>query len=191
MQVITKVHLLVLGSLLCLSSCIETEPVKVSFDQLELRPNEGKWFFNEQPFTGVGFKVYENRNSTSEEVNFSNGKKNGMTKRWFPTGQQSYRAFYMMNKLHGTTTKWYANGQKESESNFRNGKVDGVQWQWYPSGKPFKKMNIKDGIEVGMQQAWWESGKLYNNYEAKNGRIFGLKRAKLCHELQKENLVEE
>ncbi len=155
--------------------------------ELELKPNLGLMYYQNQPFNGTSVRYYS-ENFKVESIQFVNGKRHGIYQKWFPDGSLSFEAYYANGLQHGKAKSWWKNGNLRSEANYTNGIVNGIQKQWYKSGAKFKEMTIVNGKEEGMQKAWRENGKIYNNYEAKNGRIFGLKRANLCYQLEDENV---
>ncbi|MEO9967418.1 MAG: toxin-antitoxin system YwqK family antitoxin [Reichenbachiella sp.] len=172
-----------------IESLIENKTsIKVEKKELSLHANEGRVYFNNLPFDGWSVQYHLN-GQLAEQIQFIEGKKMGMTNRWYQDGTLSYTAQHKANRLDGEVKSWWPNGVLRSQSNFVNGRADGTQYQWYKSGKPFKEINLKMGLEEGLQRAWRENGKLYTNYEAKNGRIFGLKRASLCYELGDETIL--
>ena len=165
----------------------KTETLTVPKAELELRANEGLYFFDNEPFSGTAESFDDLGNLVAEEV-YVSGKRHGTVTKWFADGLMSYQGQYKNGRLHGEAFSWWTNGKMRSASYYENGVAEGTQKQWYPSGAIFKEINLLDGKEHGMQKAWRENGKLYNNYEAKNGRIFGLKRANLCFELKDEEV---
>ena len=154
-------------------------------DSTELRPLEGLVYYKNKPFTGTSV-IYYTKNIKAAAIQYLDGKKEGLYKKWFPDGLLSFEAYYKAGRQEGITKTWWKNGTLRSESRFKNGIPDGIQLQWYKSGNKFKRQQLVNGQEQGIQKAWRENGKIYNNYEAKNGRIFGLKRANLCFELAEE-----
>lgn len=160
-------------------------PPYVLKDILVSKPSEGLMYFKGHLFTGYAV-TFHNHDFFNSKTSYINGKKDGKDQKWFDDGSLSYEANYINGHLHGKVTSWWRNGHKRSESNYVNGMAQGVQMQWYKSGLKFKKITLVDGKEEGIQQSWRENGKIYNNYEAKDGRIFGLKRSKLCYELDDE-----
>ncbi len=157
----------------------------ISQDSLKLHPNEGLVYHKDNVFTGTS--VFFDENETKRiSIDYLQGKKHGIYKKWFENGRLSFEAQFSQGKQHGLTQTWWRNGQLRSKSQYQEGMAHGVQLQWYKSGAKFKRQNLVKGQEQGLQQSWRENGKLYNNYEAKNGRIFGLKRANLCYELENE-----
>lgn len=164
------------------SSGSESRPQLVDLEELRLNSDEGLYYFNDRPFTGKGLSYHYN-DSLALSIDFEKGKKHGHFRKWFPTGKQSFEADYQEGRLHGQSFTWWINGNLRSESQFENGVAHGTQLQYYKSGQLFKRINLNHGVEAGLQQSWRENGKLYNNYEARDGRIFGLKRSKLCFQL--------
>ncbi len=155
---------------------------------LKLINHKGLVYYNEQPFTGISQRFYDDT-ILAEEIYYFNGIKHGVFKKWFPDGLLSFESIYTNGKQNGITKSWWRNGKLRSESNFVNGIAHGVQRQWYITGERFKELHLANGREEGIQRTWRKNGKLYNNYEAKNGRIFGLKRANLCYSLENETPI--
>jgi antitoxin component YwqK of YwqJK toxin-antitoxin module len=191
-----KVLLALLGSLLIFSGCrkidkqsvttaIVIPEIEIPKEDLVLNQNEGKWYSEGQPYSGFAL-IYHPDGSIAERIGFYEGKKEGITHKWYLDGTHKYKVTYHANKKNGVAKNWSNGEVLIAESNFENGVVNGVQTRWYESGNIFKKANINNGIEEGLQQTWWENGKLYVNYEAKNGRVYGLKRSTLCYELENE-----
>ncbi len=164
---------------------VEISEIEVIKDDLELRPIEGRWYWNSKPFDGYAVKCYAD-GQTAERIPYLNGKKEGVAFKWYQDGVLMKKAFYNTNRLHGEIRTWWPNGSPATAWNYKNGSKDGEQKAWYPNGQLSRKTNFNMGLEEGMQQAWLENGKIYVNYEAKNGRTFGLRKAKLCYELKDE-----
>ncbi len=162
-----------------------TTYITINKSELELNPNLGLMYYNNQPFTGIS-EIFYSEILKAETIEYKNGKRHGLYRKWFKDGTLSFEANYDNGLQHGIAKSWWKNGNLRSEANYNNGIVNGIQKQWYKSGNLFKQMTIVDGKEEGLQKAWRENGKIYNNYEAKNGRIFGLKRASLCFQLEDE-----
>ncbi len=169
------------------STSVESD-IQVEKSQLELKATEGLFYYGNTSFTGTSIASYPNE-VLSESIQFRNGKKHGLFKKWYSNGQISFEGTYKDGRLDGKVTTWWKDGTIRSEANYVSGVLSGVQKQWYSSGSLFKQLTYVDGKEEGLQKAWRENGKIYNNYEAKNGRIFGLKRANLCYELSDEIIL--
>lgn len=162
----------------------------VEKSKLDLRSNEGKWYFQGKPFTGNAVSYYNDKRK-KEVIPFVEGQKNGVSQKWFSNGKLQKQIFYKNNKLEGEGKSWWEDGKLASKSFYVNGVGNGVQKEWHPNGKMAKITTLKNGVEEGLQQAWLENGKIYVNCEMKNGRAFGLKKAILCYELKKEEVQYE
>ena len=53
-----------------------------------------------------------------EEVEYSDGIKNGLHKQWYKNGQQKFERTYKNGIHDGKWTEWYENGQSMVEGNF-------------------------------------------------------------------------
>ncbi|QNR25324.1 toxin-antitoxin system YwqK family antitoxin [Croceimicrobium hydrocarbonivorans] len=163
------------------------DAIIVSSDSLILNRLSGEVFYRGLPFTGTGISRYPD-GSRASSIEYSQGKKHGLYRKWFANASLSYEANYVEGKLSGESRSWWRNGKLRTLSNFKEGVPDGEQLQYYKSGLLFKKLQLAMGKESGLQQSWRENGKLFNNYEVKDGRIYGLKRSKLCFQLEEEGL---
>lgn len=163
---------------------------RVPKDQLTLMPLQGKWFYQQEPFSGYAVVFYPD-SSLAESTGFLDGKREGLAHKWYQDGQLQKESFYRANKLDGTVRIWAPGPEKVLvvESRYIAGVRHGLQQRWYPDGTPLNKRNLVNGQEEGMQQAWLPTGKIYINYEAKNGRTFGLKKATLCYQLDSLEVV--
>lgn len=171
--------------LLLLSCQPQTTATVVNESQLTTDANNGTVLYQGQPFSGTA-TIDSPNGIRTKAIDYSKGRKQGVSRKWFEDGNLSFEAWYEDGRQHGETKSWWSNGNLRSVSRMVNGTGQGLQQQWYTSGAKFKEIRLVDGREEGMQRSWRENGKLYNNYEAKNGRIFGLKRANLCYSLDDE-----
>lgn len=172
-----------IGTIAC-SSTNENKLV-VSKGETELKQNEGLVYYSNQPFSGTTVSYYSD-SVISETIDYVKGKREGFHKKWFQNGKLSFESNYINGLLNGTSKSWWKNEKLRSKSTFLEGKVNGKQYEYFDSGAKFKETNFEEGIATGMQMAWRRNGKIYNNFEVKNGRVFGLKRSKLCFELEDE-----
>ena len=116
--------------------------VTVDVEDLEYR-NGVKYLPNEKtPFTGKAESFYENGQKKGE-VNFKDGKEDGLFRWWGENGQKEAEGTYKEGKQDGLWTFWYENGQKKWEWNYKDGKL----WTaigWKPNGEKCPESNIKD-----------------------------------------------
>lgn len=164
--------------------------LQVPKEQLTLMPLEGKWYFQQQPFSGHAV-LFHLDSSLIEKVGYLDGKREGPAYKWYADGQLRKASFYKRNKLDGIVKVWAPGPDTVLivESQYEDGVRHGLQQRWYPDGQPLNRRHLLNGREEGMQQAWLPTGKIYINYEAKNGRIFGLKKATLCYQLDSLEVV--
>lgn len=196
-----KSFYLVLVIFLSLTSCKEAvvdktsiekaiviNDVEVHKDKLVLNQMEGKWYYNNEPFSGYSLKFHK-KDIVVEKLGYYKGKREGIAKKWSENGVLRIESYYKQNRLVKTYKSWWENGQISSEANYENGLMNGVEKKWYPTGQLAKLRQIVDGKEDGLQKAWLQNGTLYVNYEAKNGRIFGMRKANSCYKIEDEVVI--
>ncbi len=148
-----------------------------------------RWKLNGRLYSGYALSLFPD-GSVKEKFGLLKGRKHNEAIRWYADGHCKLIANYQYGKLHGDKKTWSSDSSHILISHLKYvaGKLHGEQKKWYTTGELFKRMNLNMGKEDGLQQAFRKNGGLYVNYEAKNGRIFGLKRAKLCYELNDEKI---
>ncbi|MDW5290982.1 hypothetical protein [Formosa sp. PL04] len=159
--------------------------IEVLKNDLVLNQIEGKWYYNDLPYSGYSIKLYPN-DTIAERLGFVNGKREGVARKWSEKGVLRIESYYKENRLDGVYKSWWDNGALSAKSNYTNGIKQGVEEEWYPTGQRAKQRQLVNGKENGLQKAWLQNGTLYVNYEAKNGRIFGMKKANSCYKLENE-----
>ncbi len=164
------------------------DTVEVLKDALVLNQLEGKWYYNNKPFTGYSLKFHTN-DTLGERLGYYNGKREGIAKKWSENGVLRIESYYTNNRLDSIYKTWWENGLLASQTMYKNGVKQGEEKEWYANGQLAKLRILVDGKEEGLQKAWLQNGKLYVNYEAKNGRIFGMRRANSCYKLEDEKII--
>ncbi|MDC0157063.1 toxin-antitoxin system YwqK family antitoxin, partial [Verrucomicrobia bacterium] len=84
------------------------------------------------PFTGKVEGFYENGQKEAE-VNYKDGKKNGIETWWYWNGQKSWEGNLKDGKEDGLFSWWYESGVKEFEGNYKDGKLMSAE-VWKPNG---------------------------------------------------------
>ncbi|TBN15424.1 hypothetical protein EYD46_09805 [Hyunsoonleella pacifica] len=161
--------------------------IEVNKQEVILKPNLGRWFHENELFNGYAVSFHTNGN-IAERIGYIDGAKQGKAQKWFANGKLQKESNYNENRLDDTMKVWWDNGVLASESQFVNGLKQGEQKRWFSTGQIARKTHYNKGQEEGLQQAWLKNGEIYINYEAKNGRTFGLRKAKLCYELEDEKI---
>lgn len=122
------------------------------------------YYYESKIFNGIMFDVYDN-GDLKEEVNYKDGIKNGLSKRWYyENGQLRYETNYKDGKHHGLFKWWYDNGQLKEEVNYKDGKVDGLGKYWFGNGQLSWEINLKDGKFIS-EKCWDRKG---NEIECKS-----------------------
>lgn len=127
---------------------------------------------NESLHSGTSISWYEN-GQKEREVNFKEGKLDGLCNVWHPNGQKWQEVNWKDGKEIGLATEWYENEQKESEENFKDGKLDGLLTIWYENGVKSGEVNYKDGKKHGLQTEWDEDGSKFLEVKFKLGEVDG------------------
>ena len=161
----------------------------VNKSELFYNIKNSSWTLNDELYSGYAVSFYPKKN-LKEKFGILNGKTQNQAIQWFSDGHYKYLANYHKGKLHGEKKSWSTDSIHILVSHLKyvNGKPHGEQKKYYPTGELFKKLNLNMGKEEGLQQAFRKNGALYANYEAREGRIFGLKKSKLCFQLDDEEV---
>lgn len=147
------------------------------------------WTLNNELYSGYVVSYYQ-KNTLKEKFGILNGKKQNQAIQWYSDGNFREQKNYHLGKLHGDKKSWLSDSTHILISHLKyvDGKPHGEQKKYYPTGELFKKLNLNMGQEEGLQQAFRKNGALFANYEAREGRIFGLKKSKLCFQLDDEEV---
>ncbi len=86
------------------------------------------------PYTGKFKKNYAT-GKLEQEVNYKNGKREGLLKGYHTTGKLEQEENYKNGKEEGVTKEYYENGKLEKELSYKNGKLEGVTKNYYYTGK--------------------------------------------------------
>ncbi|MCP4922865.1 MAG: toxin-antitoxin system YwqK family antitoxin [bacterium] len=107
-------------------------------------------------YTGKAFGLHEN-GQKRWDLNYKNGKRDGLWVAWHENGQKSSEYTYKDGKEDGLATMWYSNGQKEGEINYKGGKPDGLRVAWHENGQKREETNYKDD-EIVSEKFWNSKG---------------------------------
>ena len=116
----------------------ETKPELEGVNQDELEEREGIYYFKDSdtPYTGKVYGLYENGQKKAE-VNFKDGKRDGLELQWYENGQKQFEANFKDGKPDGLNLGWHENGQKKAEGNWKDDKVvEGSRKFWNSKGEP-------------------------------------------------------
>ena len=88
---------------------------------------------SEKPLTGKYTEKYHNGN-LKYEVNYINGKKEGLETFWYISGGKYIQTSYKNDKEDGIWNQWFENGQLKLEAHYKNGKENGLFTLFYDNG---------------------------------------------------------
>lgn len=101
--------------------------------------------FSDTPFSGrvVTAEEGEEGDFVSLDEGWVDGKKHGVSTRWFSNGIKMYERNYNGGKWHGTVTRWWPNGQKMYVRAYTEGKRHGKEATWRSDGTPINLSTTK------------------------------------------------
>ena len=80
--------------------------------------------------------------------NYTNGQKNGVSKRFFKTGELLEESNWLNDKLNGLYRSYFQDGRSNLECNYSNGQRNGTFKTWFPNGtlelEAFYKKDTRD-----------------------------------------------
>ena len=82
---------------------------------------------SDEPFTGKYERYGCEERQKNAEVNYKDGKVNGLLITWYCDGKKRIEATYINGKLNGLCTEWWTDGQKMWEENYINGYLNEEQ----------------------------------------------------------------
>ena len=125
-------------------------------------------------FTGIGFSLFNDGVTVSEEITFVNGIKEGLEKEWFKNGKLRYEGNMKNNKEDGVSRYYHENGTLSWEVNYKNGVIEGLEKEWFENGKLRYEGNMKNNKVDGVSKEYCEHGNSFI-YNSKDGVSISLK----------------
>jgi len=110
---------------------------------------------------------YDEEGFKTAEVNFVNGKQEGITKK-YENGQLKYELNYQGKALNGIV-KEYEKGKLKAAWRYQNGLKDGITTIYYPSGTKKLELRYKKGKLNGISKEYFENGNLKAEWNYKDG----------------------
>lgn len=99
-----------------------------------------------------------------KEVTFKDGKRNGLTRTFYPGGQL-YQTFIYKNDLREDSSGWYyLEGQLFRSTPYRHDTIQGIQRQYYRDGKKRARIGYDKGLRTELFQEFTKDGKLVKSY---------------------------
>jgi antitoxin component YwqK of YwqJK toxin-antitoxin module len=137
-------------------------PERINSADKNLKKEKGVYNYNGSEYSGI-LEEYDTKGQLLSEIKLVNGKKEGLSKFYWPDGKLKCEANYQNGIYHGSVIRYFENGNL------------------------FSSFNYKDGQESGKQQMWKSDGRIKVNYEVINGRKYGLTGVKNCVNVLEED----
>ena len=112
---------------------------------------------------------HESTGNKEFEANFYQGKRDGITTFWYPSGKLKSQTSYKAGTQHGLSNFWYENGQVKSESIWHAGQKFGLRTDWYPNGQKKSEVNYANNQLNGSGTHWYENGQKHISATWTNG----------------------
>lgn len=114
-------------------------------------------------------------NSTVEEGEYINNKKEGTWKTYWPSGKLKSTITYKGNRPNGSYQVYYRNGQLEEEGIWKLNKNIGEFRRFHENGQPQQEFLFSDsGKRNGIQKYYHENGQLELEVNIINGKESGV-----------------
>lgn len=137
-----------------------TDPYEYPFD-IDLIKNPNSKKFNSYHPEGSWIRYYKN-GQKMDEVNYTNGQINGLSRQWHENGQLAIEWERHNGKSHEVVRSWYPNGKKLSESPYVDDRRQGLSREWHSNGQKRYEGQYQNGKQIGISRRWDENGNLVN-----------------------------
>jgi len=130
----------------------------------------GYWIINASMKPTQGFSPEQ----VIEEGNYAASKKQGLWKRYFPSGKVQSEITYTNNIPNGPYKTYYTSGLLEEQGSWNFNKNTGDFKRFHPNGKPSQEFTFSDnGLRNGEQRYYHENGVLELQVNVINGKENG------------------
>lgn len=130
---------------------------------------EGKFTDNRK----VGkWKKYFPSGNVDSEITYENGRPNGYYINYYDNGKVQEEGMWVNNKPVGTFKRFHENGVISQEFNYnKTGKKEGDQKWFYENGKVMIEGEFANGQESGVLKEYYENGDLKAEKNFNNGTL--------------------
>jgi len=113
--------------------------------------------------------VFANGILKYDGITDENGKRQGIWKEFYPTGELKSEGEYLNSKQEGVWKFYFENQKVEIEGKYKNGKKEGAWYWYYPNGELLQEENWKNGKLDGHFFEYNEKGEITVNGEYLEG----------------------
>lgn len=141
----------------------------VKYADLEFKETNGESlaYFEGQLFTGWSV-VYTKGEKRYIEQQYIDGKKDGVWRIYYPSGQLHKEGTMKKGQDHGRYREYHPNGQMQYEYFYDLGKKTGKWLSWYENGVPYTERHFVNDQLHGKVYVWDEQGNLAKEYDYRN-----------------------
>jgi antitoxin component YwqK of YwqJK toxin-antitoxin module len=109
-----------------------------------------------------------------EEGRYTNSKRTGVWRRYWPNGQVMSEITYQMGRPKGNYVTYYPNGKTEEQGTWDLDRNTGAFRRWHPNGKLAQDFVFNEyGVRDGEQKYYHENGQLAVSVHVREGREEG------------------
>jgi len=91
---------------------------------------------------------------------YENGKLQGVSATFYPSGEVKLTAKFHHGVLWGTTFAYYENGRLKAEIPYKNGKISGMKKEYFENGQLYVAQNFEKDIPVGSKRVYYYNGNM-------------------------------
>lgn len=125
----------------------------------------------------TGAMVHDNafkKGQVVEEGPYLDNKRNGVWKKYYPTGTLRSEITFVNNHPRGTYTIYFPNGKMEETGDWQGNRNVGPYFRFHPNGKPAQEFTFNGyGKRDGVQRYYHDNGQLHMSVEIENGVAHG------------------
>ena len=121
------------------------EPImkRVLAENISYGEDDGKYYCDGVPFTGIEVSLYPD-GSLRSESEYQYGLGWGRARSWHPDGTLAYEAQFFRDVIHGAMREWHQNGQLITEVMCEYG-ITLSEKVWDEHGRLLKDYQLKEG----------------------------------------------
>lgn len=124
----------------------------------ESKVEEGRFTDNKK--TGI-WKMYYPNGTIKSEITYTNNRPSGYAKMYYENGKLQEEGLWENNRWVGAYKAYHQNGEIFYDFNYtKTGKREGVQTYKYENGQVMMKGEMKEGKESGVWEEYYENGDL-------------------------------
>ena len=135
----------------------------------EAKVEEGK--FTDSKKIGI-WKTFFPGGNLKSEITYTNNRPSGYAKMYYENGKLQEEGLWENNRWVGGYKSYYENGQVFYDFKYTNtGKREGEQKYYYDNGKVMMKGEMHDGKEAGVWEGYYENGDLREKKAFNDGNL--------------------